>query len=222
MIRSFGDDDDGVPVFEAVNKDFALASFQASHRDNAMQWDVSSDLTHRAAIHNSSQSILLHIDLLISFTLLLDLHHCEQSIPLSSAPRGTHSNRSAAVSNKIACHKINMPVSFAFSSLDLHFWKKPSSRKTNSELETTQNYRQTDPTRFSVSHSIHRSAPSSTAQQQQQQQQQEQQQQQQTVSTSTTTRTERVHSIQKDSYFWDHGSACACQLCRRKWVGSRS
>ncbi|KAK6730464.1 hypothetical protein RB195_007124 [Necator americanus] len=52
MIRSFGDDDDGVPVFEAVNKDFALASFQASHRDNAMQWDVSSDLTHRAAIHN--------------------------------------------------------------------------------------------------------------------------------------------------------------------------
>ncbi|KAL6730941.1 hypothetical protein Aduo_001859 [Ancylostoma duodenale] len=99
-----------------------------------------------------------------------------------------------------------MPTSFAFSSLDLHFWRKPSVRKANSDLAAeAQGVSQPDSARIAVSHSIQRDLPSpATAQRAV------------TTSTTTTTRTQRVHSLQKDSYFWDHEAGCRCQLCKRR------
>uniref|UniRef100_A0A1I7XGI5 Ovule protein n=1 Tax=Heterorhabditis bacteriophora TaxID=37862 RepID=A0A1I7XGI5_HETBA len=65
------------------------------------------------------------------------------------------SKRPNGLSKEVCLFKyFNMPRSFAFSSLDLHFWKRPSSKKTNTKLRPPDK-KLDDLQSMPLSHSLH-------------------------------------------------------------------
>ncbi|WKX89703.1 hypothetical protein Q1695_008946 [Nippostrongylus brasiliensis] len=91
-----------------------------------------------------------------------------------------------------------MPVSFAFSSLDLHFWRKPSKRQTDSGASTTTAAPRASTAADSASVFVSKQRTPAGANQTQ------------------LSQAHRTQSLRQESYFWCHQSACACQQCCKR------
>ncbi|KAJ1362926.1 hypothetical protein KIN20_022651 [Parelaphostrongylus tenuis] len=89
-----------------------------------------------------------------------------------------------------------MPLSFAFSSLDLHFWRKSSTRKANCEVGAEHRVGSTsEPNRIAVHHNIY--SPSASY----------------STIVIPIQREHKVVSVQRESYCGDHGLMGSCDPC---------